>query len=235
MVLVPSTEIAVPAAGPTVPIARKAMQSKDHWETVYATKPPTEVSWYQSAPTLSLDLIRKLDLPADAAIADIGGGASTLVDHLLSQGFHRLVVIDLAGHALAAARDRLGARAAGVRWIEGDVTTPVLPEASVDLWHDRAVFHFLTTSEDRGAYVAQARRAVRPGGHLIIATFALDGPMQCSGLPVARYDVAGLRAEFAPAFDLVAHTTETHTTPAGHKQSFLYCHFVPHPSVLMPD
>jgi SAM-dependent methyltransferase len=211
------------------------MQSKDHWEAVYATKPSTEVSWYQLAPTLSLAWIRQLDLPADASIADIGGGASTLVDHLLSAGFHHVTVVDLAGHALAAARARLGAKAASVRWIEGDVTHPVLPASSVDLWHDRAVFHFLTDQKDREAYVAQARRAIRANGQLIIATFAPDGPTHCSGLPVARYDAAALHAEFAPAFDLVAHATEVHMTPAGHAQSFLYCRFKPHDSTLMPD
>jgi len=204
------------------------MHSKDHWENVYATKSPAEVSWYQARPALSLALIGKLGLAPDAVIADIGGGASTLVDNLLAQGFHNLAVVDLAGHALAAARSRLGARAAGVQWIEGDVTTPVLPESSVDLWHDRAVFHFLTGKDAREAYVTQARRAIRPGGHLIIATFAADGPTHCSGLPVMRYDAAALQAEFEQAFDLVGHATETHATPGGRMQSFLYCEFVPH-------
>jgi len=207
------------------------MHSKDHWENVYATKSPTEVSWYQTRPTSSLALIGKLGLLPDAVIADIGGGASTLVDNLLAQGFHNLAVVDLAGHALAAARARLGAQAENVRWIEGDVTTPVLPEASVDVWHDRAVFHFLTGKVAREAYVAQAGRAIRPNGHLIIATFAADGPTHCSGLPVMRYDAAALQAEFAPAFDLVEHTIEAHATPAGSTQSFLYCHFVPHAPV----
>jgi ubiquinone/menaquinone biosynthesis C-methylase UbiE len=204
------------------------MHSKDHWENVYASHSPTEVSWYQTRPALSLALIGKLGLPPEAAIADIGGGASTLVDGLLAEGFRNLAVVDLAGHALDAARARLGSQAANVRWIEGDVTTPVLPEASVDVWHDRAVFHFLTGKASRVAYVAQARRAIRPGGHLIIATFAEDGPTHCSGLPVMRYDAAALQAEFAPAFDLVEQTTEAHKTPAGRTQSFLYCHFVPH-------
>lgn len=202
------------------------MQSKNHWEQVYATKTATEVSWYQPHATRSLDLIRGIGLAADAAIIDVGGGASMLVDDLLDDGYRDLSVLDLSGEALAIARERLGQRANAVRWIEADATSADLPRQRYDVWHDRAVFHFLTNEADRRAYVGQVMRAVKPGGHVIVATFAPDGPTQCSGLPVVQYDPDSLHGEFGPAFVLVEHDDESHVTPGGRIQHFVYCHCV---------
>lgn len=198
------------------------MTSKRHWENVYTTKSATTVSWYQPHAVLSFELIRRI--APTAAIIDVGGGVSTLVDDLIEAGYSKLTVLDLAGEALKVARERLGARADNVQWIEGDVTTAVLPEQAYDVWHDRAVFHFLTDPAERHAYVEQVSRAVKPGGHVIIATFAPDGPAQCSGLPVMRYEPEALHAEFGAAFKLVEHRDEEHVTPAGRVQHFIYCH-----------
>jgi ubiquinone/menaquinone biosynthesis C-methylase UbiE len=200
------------------------MQSKSHWENIYSTRSETEVSWFQPHATLSTDLIRRICATPAAAIIDVGGGASTLVDDLLVHGYENLSVLDLSGEALAVARRRLGPKAGLVRWIEGDVTSLSLPEGAFDVWHDRAVFHFLTNEADRHAYVAQVMRAVKPGGHVIVATFAPDGPVECSGLPVVQYDANSLHAEFGPAFELVEHNEEQHVTPAGRVQHFVYCH-----------
>jgi SAM-dependent methyltransferase len=200
------------------------MQSKSHWEHIYSTRSETEVSWFQPHATLSTDLIHRICAIPTAAIIDVGGGASTLVDDLLAHGYENLSVLDLSGEALAVARRRLGPRAGLVRWIEGDVTSLSLPEGTFDVWHDRAVFHFLTDEADRHAYVAQVMRAVKPGGHVIVATFAPDGPAECSGLPVIQYDANSLHAEFGPAFELVEHDEEQHITPAGRVQHFVYCH-----------
>lgn len=205
------------------------MQSKNHWEQVYATKPATEVSWYQPHATHSLDLIRGIGLAPDAAIIDVGGGASMLVDDLLAHGYRDLSVLDLSGEALAIARGRLGQRADTVQWIEADATSAGLPLRYFDVWHDRAVFHFLTDEADRRAYVTQVMLAVKPGGHVIVAAFAPDGPTQCSGLPVVQYDPDSLHGEFGPAFKLVGHDDESHVTPAGRVQHFIYCHCIkPH-------
>lgn len=205
------------------------MPSKEHWENVYASKPATAVSWYQPHAALSVDMIQRIGLGLDAAVIDIGGGASTLVDDLAGCGYGDLTVLDLSGEALAIARRRLGSRGAAVRWLEADVTAAALPTARFDIWHDRAVFHFLTDEADRRAYVRQVMRAVKPGGHVIVATFSPDGPAECSGLPVVRYDADTLHGEFGPAFQLVGHEDEAHTTPAGRVQHFVYCHCIkPH-------
>ena len=200
------------------------MPSKNHWEKVYATKSSTAVSWYQPHATLSLDLIRRIGAARAAAIIDVGGGTSTLVDDLLAHDYRNLTVLDLSGEALAVARQRLGHAGEGVRWIEGDITSVALPEQAYDVWHDRAVFHFLTDPADRRAYIEQVMRAVKPGGHVIVATFAPDGPTECSGLPVMRYAPDALHAEFGPAFELIEHSDEAHVTPAGGVQHFVYCH-----------
>jgi SAM-dependent methyltransferase len=202
---------------------------KTHWETVYRTKRPNEVSWYQAEPTRSLELIRRAVPDPSARIIDVGGGASTLVDGLLHAGYSNLSVLDLSATALAEARRRLGDSATRVHWLEDDVLSAALPEAAYDLWHDRAVFHFLTDASDRAAYVTQVRRAVRPGGHVLIATFAEDGPLKCSGLPVARYSAETLHREFDGGFELVDSARELHVTPGGSTQSFQYClcRFVP--------
>jgi SAM-dependent methyltransferase len=199
------------------------MHSKDHWEKVYGSRPADAVSWYQPHATRSLKLIRELGIATRDPVIDVGGGASMLVDDLLEAGYTRLTVLDLSGAALSAARTRLGARADGVQWLEADVTEAVLPCHGFALWHDRAVFHFLTTPEARMAYVRQVMHVVRPGGHVIIAAFAEDGPTECSGLPVVRYAADHLHAEFGTPLELLGHEREEHQTPAGRVQSFVYC------------
>ncbi|MFN3593982.1 MAG: class I SAM-dependent methyltransferase [Thiobacillaceae bacterium] len=199
------------------------MQMKAHWERVYASKSPTEVSWFQPHAERSLKLIREAGMAASARIIDVGGGASTLVDDLLAAGYGNVTVLDLSAHALTAARARLGARAQRVDWLEADVLQAALPRHGYDVWHDRAVFHFLTDPADRRAYVRQVLHAVRPGGLVIVATFAPDGPERCSGLPVMRYDPDGLHAEFGAPFSLLHHEREAHHTPAGKVQQFIYC------------
>lgn len=200
------------------------MQQKDHWEKVYSTKPTDGVSWYQEHADRSLDLIRGTGVRPDASIIDVGGGASTLVDDLLREGYASLTVLDLSGAALAAARTRLGQRASEVTWLEADITKVGLPAQAYDVWHDRAVFHFLTSEDDRKAYVETVLRAVKPGGHVIVATFAEDGPLQCSGLPVRRYSADELHAEFGQPFTLLRHQREEHHTPFGTVQKFVYCY-----------
>ncbi|MCP4499034.1 MAG: class I SAM-dependent methyltransferase [Deltaproteobacteria bacterium] len=200
------------------------MESSDqHWQAVYERKAPDEVSWYRPHLDRSLEFIRSCGLTPDARIVDVGGGASTLVDDLLSEGYHNLAVIDLADAALETARARLGARGDSVDWIPGDVTTALLPDSSVDFWHDRAVFHFLTESRAQSAYLGQVMRCVRPGGNVLVATFGLDGPEKCSGLPVARYDADGIHAVFGDTFTKLAEASEHHETPWGSAQSFVYC------------
>jgi SAM-dependent methyltransferase len=199
------------------------MPSKDHWENVYSTKASDEVSWFQEHAELSLQLIRDAALPTSASIIDVGGGASTLVDDLLDKGHEHLTVLDLSGAALATAKTRLGPRASSVQWLEANVIDVDLPRHAYDVWHDRAVFHFLTSAPERQAYVEAVLRAVKPGGLVIVATFAEDGPSQCSGLPVMRYGADELHAEFGEPFLLLGHQKESHHTPAGKEQSFVYC------------
>lgn len=197
----------------------------EHWEQVYSTRPADQVSWYQMHAARSLRLICETGVPLGASIIDVGGGASTLVDDLLQAGYQALTVLDLSGVALAAAQARVGSSARRVRWIEADITDAALPADAYDVWHDRAVFHFLTSAQDRRDYVAAAVRSVKPAGHVIVATFADDGPTQCSGLPVRRYSAAGLQAEFGAPFVLLRHEREEHQTPSGNMQKFVYCHF----------
>jgi 2-polyprenyl-3-methyl-5-hydroxy-6-metoxy-1,4-benzoquinol methylase len=195
-----------------------------HWQNVYRSKGEREVSWFEETPALSLDLIRATGVGADAAIIDIGGGASRLVDALLAAGFKSVSVLDLSQQALAAAQARLGARGAAVNWIVADVTT-WRPSQTYEVWHDRAALHFLTQAEDRAAYAACLRRAVRPGGHVIIGTFAPDGPERCSGLPVMRHDADTLAAMLGPAFTLVESRRHEHRTPTGAIQRFQFSRF----------
>ncbi len=197
---------------------------KEHWETVYTTKATDEVSWFQPHAQLSLDLIKAAATVKNAGIIDVGGGASTLVDDLLAEGYRDLTVLDLSAAALQAARRRLGAQESLVRWIEADITEVDLPARRYDVWHDRAVFHFLTTAQQRDAYVRTVFNAVKPGGHVIVATFAEDGPLQCSGLPVMRYRADELHDQFGEAFTLLKHQKEEHHTPAGKIQQFVYCY-----------
>jgi SAM-dependent methyltransferase len=199
------------------------LDSKSHWETVYRTKQANEVSWYQAKPTISLDLIRRTVPDLSARIIDIGGGASSLVDELLRTGYSRITVLDISPAALAQAQQRLKALTSAIHWLEADVLTAKLPVGAFDLWHDRAVFHFFTAPRDQHAYIDQVRRAVRPGGYVLVATFAEDGPSRCSGLPVARYSTEDLSARFGKSFELVESVREQHVTPAGVTQPFVYC------------
>jgi ubiquinone/menaquinone biosynthesis C-methylase UbiE len=200
------------------------MNRKQHWEQIYTTKTPDSVSWFQEHAGQSLRLIRKTGLGKDTAIIDVGGGASRLVDDLAAAGYTDLTVLDLSSAALAVAKQRLGKLAGIVHWVEGDITHAEFPVHRFDIWHDRAVFHFLTNPADRHAYVEQVMRSVRPGGHVIVATFAEDGPEKCSGLPVMRYQPESLHAEFGEAFLLVEHEKESHHTPSGTVQQFVYCY-----------
>ena len=202
------------------------MTSKQHWDQVYSTRSAEAVSWFQPHAEYSLRLIRAGGMGPQARVIDVGGGASTLVDDLLANGFAAPTVLDLSATALAAARLRLGAAAAGVTWIEADVTTALgtLPHHGFDVWHDRAVFHFLTGAAERAAYVRTVLHAVKPGGLVIVATFAEDGPQQCSGLPVMRYRPNDLHAEFGTPFELIGHEPETHHTPGGTAQQFVWCY-----------
>ena len=168
-----------------------ALERQIHWQSVYQTKGERDVSWFQEMPTISLDLIRATGVGPDASIVDIGGGASRLVDALIAEGFRSLSVLDVSEKALATSRGRLGPKAANVAWILADVTG-WRPGKRCDLWHDRAAFHFLTAPGDRAAYGACVRTAVRPGGHVIIGTFAPDGRERCSGLPVIRHDAGSI-------------------------------------------
>lgn len=199
------------------------MEWHRHWERVYREKSADQVSWFQPHAASSLRLIQRC-VPLEAAIIDVGGGASVLVDDLLNAGYRDLCVLDLAESALAISRARLGARAAQVEWITGDITTVKLPAGRYDLWHDRAVFHFLTDADERARYVAQVRHAVKPGGHVIVAAFGPGGPLRCSGLEVVRYAPQALHAEFGASFRLLGHETEIHHTPQGKTQEFVYCY-----------
>jgi 2-polyprenyl-3-methyl-5-hydroxy-6-metoxy-1,4-benzoquinol methylase len=200
------------------------MQSKDYWEKVYASKATDAVSWFQPHADVSLNLIQSAGVARDAAIIDVGGGASTLVDDLLEDSYTDLTVLDLSASALHVARNRLSERASRVQWIEADITQVRLPTRRYDIWHDRAVFHFLMTQQERDAYVLIVFNSVKPGGYVIIATFAEDGPLQCSGLPVMRYRADALHDEFGDAFQLLKHQKEEHHTPSGAVQQFVYCY-----------
>ena len=200
-------------------------KQQEHWEKVYQTKSPDAVSWFQEHATRSFEIIRSIGETSEAQIIDVGSGASTLLDDLLTGGFKHVSVLDLSASALEVARRRLGPLGQNVRWMTGDIRTVALPEQTYDIWHDRAVFHFLTDPADRIAYVRQVVKSVKPGGHVIVATFAPDGPEQCSGLPVVRYDPNQLHNEFGPEFELLEHASEEHKTPWGSVQHFVYCHF----------
>lgn len=197
---------------------------RTHWEGVYSTKAENEVSWFQETPEISIEMIKASGAAKDAAIIDIGGGASRLVDALLADGFRSLAVLDLSAAALEAANKRIGPDGAEVEWIVADVTT-WKPARTYDIWHDRAAFHFLTDPADQTAYMDCLRSALRIGGQAIIGTFALDGPEKCSGLPVQRYDSAHLAETLGPSFELVEARRESHHTPWNSIQSFQFSRF----------
>ena len=201
-----------------------AKERQAHWENVYWTKAETEVSWFQKTPTLSLDFIHSAGVGKDAAIIDIGGGESRFVDALLDEGYTALSVLDISQKAVAETQARLGQRASHVTWIVADVTAWE-SERTYDLWHDRAAFHFLTETADQDAYMARLVRALRPGGYLIISTFALDGPERCSGLPVVRYDARSLSQRLGSSFELLESRNDEHHTPNGSVQRFQFSWF----------
>lgn len=198
--------------------------AKQHWETVYTNKATDAVSWFQPQARTSLKLIQATGAAPMDAIIDIGGGASTLVDGLLANGFANVSVLDLSGAALAASRTRLGEQAATVQWLEADITQVALPAQRYAVWHDRAVFHFLVDAADRLAYRNALLHALQPHGQVIIATFAENGPTQCSGLPIRRYSAEELHAELGESFELVDSYAEEHRTPSGAVQQFVYVH-----------
>jgi SAM-dependent methyltransferase len=200
------------------------LDRKAHWENVYTTKAEQAVSWFQERPDISLDLIRATGVDASSSIIDIGGGASRLVDALVAEGFKSITVLDLSERAFVTSKARLGARAAQVRWLVADVTTWE-PSQTYDVWHDRAAFHFLTDRKDQAAYAERVSRAMRLGGHVIIGTFALDGPERCSGLPVIRYEAATLSELLGSSFELVESRRHDHVTPGGATQRFQFSRF----------
>ncbi|ODS63240.1 MAG: methyltransferase [Arenimonas sp. SCN 70-307] len=196
--------------------------SSNHWEDVYRTKSSDKVSWYRPHLDISIDLLSKAGASPHSRVIDVGGGASTLVDDLLELGVANITVLDLSEQALALARQRLGNRGSEVRWMCADILTATLPDAGFDLWHDRAVLHFLTTPASERRYAEQAARSIRSGGQAVIGGFAPDGPERCSGLEVARRSAQDIAAVLGDAFELVEERYENHTTPGGTTQAFAW-------------
>jgi SAM-dependent methyltransferase len=201
------------------------MSYEDHWEQVYATNPIEKVGWYEPHLQPSVRWIKRLRLAADAPIVDAGGGASTLVDDLLDAGYRSITVLDVSAKALSLAKARLGTRAELVTWLCGDITSVDLPTQHYELWHDRALFHFLIELEPRWKYIDNLLKALKPGGQLIIGSFAPESPPQCSGLPVQRYSPKQLGDTLGEEFQLERQHKQPHTTPGGVEQMYLYCHF----------
>jgi SAM-dependent methyltransferase len=199
------------------------MNVRTHWDKIYAEKSQGTVSWYRPHLETSLKLIERAAPARPAPIIDVGGGESTLVDDLLARGFQNVSVLDVSQTAVDVTKRRLGAASESVHWLVGDITTIKLEPCTYDVWHDRAVFHFLTSSDERIAYVGQVARAVKTGGHVIISTFGPEGPTKCSGLEVIRYDAESLHKEFGARFHLLEKSKELHQTPFGTVQQFLYC------------
>ncbi len=199
------------------------MNQKAHWDKVYSTKPAEAVSWFAPHLETSLKLIHEASTNKDAAIIDIGGGESTLVDDLFIEGYRNLSVLDISQKAIDVAKGRMGQNANRIQWYCADITQANLPEANFDIWHDRAAFHFLTKQSDRDRYVERVKRSVKHGGYVIMATFGPEGPTQCSDLDVERYDTQELHDQFGDSFELLQSSTEIHQTPMGTTQQFLYC------------
>jgi len=197
---------------------------QQHWEHVYESKAPDQVSWFRPHLETSITLIeRAIQGNRDASFIDVGAGASTLVDDLVGRGYRDVTILDISATALDVAQQRMGRAAAEVTWLHADVLSAALAEHGYDVWHDRAVFHFLTKEEDRRAYVRQVARAVKKGGYAIVSTFGPEGPRKCSGLDTMRYDAESLHAEFGARFRLMESSEELHETPFGTRQQFLYC------------
>ena len=199
------------------------MNVETHWEKVYREKAPDAVSWYCPHLETSLALIEKAAPAHGASIIDVGGGASTLVDDLVAHGYQNIAVLDVSQTAIDVTKKRLGPAAERVQWLTGDITNSELVPGAYDVWHDRAVFHFLTAIDQRAAYVRQVARAVKPGGHVLVSTFGPEGPTKCSGLEIVRYDAESLHEEFGVRFRLLESFKELHNTPFGTTQQFLYC------------
>jgi 2-polyprenyl-3-methyl-5-hydroxy-6-metoxy-1,4-benzoquinol methylase len=197
-------------------------QSEAHWNTVYQTKAPNAVSWYLPHLQTSLDIIRRV-APKYPNIIDVGGGESTLPEDLLAEGYRYITILDISQKAIDVCKKRMGGLSTYIKWLVDDVTKVELPANEYDIWHDRAVFHFLTREEDRRAYVERVAHATKPGGHVIVATFGPEGPTKCSGLDVVRYNADALHDEFGKQFTLLNSHTENHSTPWGATQQFLYC------------
>ena len=198
-----------------------ASARRDHWEGVYSGTTFADVSWFQPRPERSLQLVEQSAVDRDDAIIDVGGGASTLVDHLLDDGFTDITVLDVAGKALEQSQERLGVRASQVEWVVSDVTT-FRPSRMWQLWHDRAALHFLVDEQDRARYVDVLKRALQPGGHAVLATFGPEGPLKCSGLEIRRYSIDLVEELLGPGFELQSQLIENHVTPMGSNQQFLY-------------
>jgi SAM-dependent methyltransferase len=198
---------------------------KSHWQNVYQDKSALDVSWYQKKPVLSLELILGAQVANDESIIDVGGGASVLVDYLCKEGFTNLAVLDISKNALDSAKKRLGDLAKSIEWFEADITQFSAPH-QFSLWHDRAVFHFLTDQSDRKSYVRVLKHALKAGSHLIIAAFAIGGPEKCSGLEIVQYNAEKLIAELGEGFELLEERNEVHVTPANKEQKFTYFYFI---------
>lgn len=197
---------------------------KTYWEEIYDEKAPHEVSWFRTAHEISLRLIENAGAKKEDWIIDVGAGASTLVDQLISREYKKIALLDVSSKALAYTKSRLGEMAHRIEWIESDIKE-FQPQRKFALWHDRAVFHFLTSPEDRRAYVQALKSALLPGGHVVISTFAIGGPIQCSGLDIVQYDSARLSQELGESFELLESQEESHRTPWDSEQKFTYCHF----------
>ncbi len=200
------------------------MSSRAHWNKIYSEKAPNAVSWYRAHLETSLGLIEQVSPGRSSAIIDVGGGESTLVDDLLAHGYKDVTVLDISQTAIDGNKSRLGELSKQIKWRVADITHVELEASAFDVWHDRAVFHFLTSLHDRAAYVRQVARATRRGGYVIISTFGVEGPRKCSGLDVVRYDAESLHSEFGVHFRLLGSSNETHQTPFGTTQQFLYCY-----------
>jgi ubiquinone/menaquinone biosynthesis C-methylase UbiE len=200
------------------------IERKSHWESVYESKSDQEVSWFREHLDNSLNMILKTGVEKDAAIIDVGGGSSTLADDLLIEGFIDVTVLDISRAALDRSRERLGSKADQIESVEADITKSDLPEDRYDVWHDRAVFHFLTDEEDRRRYIDLVLRSLKPGAHIIVASFSPNGPQKCSGLDVVRYSPSAISETFGGNFTMLDSMTETHETPFGTSQEFVYCY-----------
>jgi 2-polyprenyl-3-methyl-5-hydroxy-6-metoxy-1,4-benzoquinol methylase len=200
------------------------MDARTHWEKVYKTKAPDAVSWYRPHLETSLALIERTGAGTSSAIIDVGAGESTLADDLLSRGYENITVLDISETAIDVCKNRMGTAAGRIHWLVADVTRTELDTHVYDVWHDRAVFHFLTEPEQRAAYVRNVARSVKRDGHIVVSTFGPDGPMKCSGLDVVRYNADSLHDQFGARFRLVESSKELHRTPFGTTQQFLYCY-----------